>query len=171
MDIREYTQASLRQVSIAPSRLVIIMADRAIFGAGHRCHSARCESVAYAWAKTNTELKSLLKTALFNVGRDERPNIEKSKRSRQDTIEYNIRYGRPSASVEEVQEAARLAQLHDRITGFPSGYQTEVGERGIRLVRISIRPTKPYSHLAQSGGEKQRVSIGASSLFYSSIPS
>lgn len=58
-----------------------------------------------------------LQTALFN-----------------DTIEYNIRYGHPTATIEEVQNAARMAQLHDRILGFPQGYATEVGERGIRLV-------------------------------------
>ncbi len=66
-----------------------------------------------------------------------------------DNIEYNIRYGRPTASEEEVFEAARAAQIHDRIMGFPDGkfcnsfyslgYSTQVGERGLRL----------------SGGEKQ----------------
>lgn len=60
-----------------------------------------------------------------------------------DSIYYNIAYAKPSASTEEVHQAARLAQIHDRIVTFPDGYETKVGERGIRL----------------SGGEKQRVSI------------
>jgi ATP-binding cassette subfamily B protein len=60
-----------------------------------------------------------------------------------DTIGANIRYGRPSASLEEIQEAARAAYIHDRIMEFPDGYDTIVGERGYRL----------------SGGEKQRLAI------------
>jgi ATP-binding cassette subfamily B protein len=60
-----------------------------------------------------------------------------------DTILANIRYGRPSASQEEVEEAARAAYIHDRIVGFSDGYDTVVGERGYRL----------------SGGEKQRLAI------------
>jgi ATP-binding cassette, subfamily B, bacterial len=60
-----------------------------------------------------------------------------------DTILANIRYGRPSATLEEVQEAARAAYIHDRIMEFPEGYDTVVGERGYRL----------------SGGEKQRLAI------------
>ena len=60
-----------------------------------------------------------------------------------DTILANIRYGRPSASQEEVEEAARAAYIHDRITEFADGYDTIVGERGYRL----------------SGGEKQRLAI------------
>ena len=60
-----------------------------------------------------------------------------------DTIFYNIAYGRPEASREEVEEAARLAQLHDFIARLPDGYATQVGERGLKL----------------SGGEKQRVAI------------
>ncbi|MGE0724579.1 MAG: ABC transporter ATP-binding protein/permease [Alphaproteobacteria bacterium] len=60
-----------------------------------------------------------------------------------DTILYNIAYGRPEASPAEVEEAARLAQLHDFIMGLPDGYRTQVGERGLKL----------------SGGEKQRVAI------------
>jgi ATP-binding cassette, subfamily B, bacterial len=60
-----------------------------------------------------------------------------------DTILANIRYGRPSASLEEIQEAARAAYIHDRIMEFPDGYDTIVGERGYRL----------------SGGEKQRLAI------------
>lgn len=59
------------------------------------------------------------------------------------TILDNIRYGRPDASMEEVIEAARLAEIHDDIMAMPDGYATVVGERGIML----------------SGGQKQRVSI------------
>ena len=65
-----------------------------------------------------------------------------------DTILYNIRYGRPEASEEEVFEAARAAQLHDFISRLPDGYQTRVGERGLKL----------------SGGEKQRVAIARTLL-------
>jgi len=60
-----------------------------------------------------------------------------------DTILANIRYGRPGASMVEVEQAARAAYIHDRITEFPDGYDTIVGERGYRL----------------SGGEKQRLAI------------
>ena len=60
-----------------------------------------------------------------------------------DSILANIRYGRPSASLEEVEEAAQAAYIHDRIMSFPDGYDTVVGERGYRL----------------SGGEKQRLAI------------
>jgi ATP-binding cassette, subfamily B, bacterial len=60
-----------------------------------------------------------------------------------DSILANIRYGRPTASMAEVEEAARAAYIHDRIIEFPDGYGTIVGERGYRL----------------SGGEKQRLAI------------
>ena len=59
------------------------------------------------------------------------------------TILDNIRYGRPSATMEEVIEAAKMAEIHDDIMAMPDGYETIVGERGIML----------------SGGQKQRVSI------------
>jgi ATP-binding cassette subfamily B protein len=65
-----------------------------------------------------------------------------------DTIEYNIGYGRPGATHEEIVEAAKLAQIHDFIAGTPEGYATPVGERGLKL----------------SGGEKQRVAIARSIL-------
>jgi ATP-binding cassette, subfamily B, heavy metal transporter len=65
-----------------------------------------------------------------------------------DTIRYNIRYGRPSASDGEVEHAARLAAIHDFIRLLPSGYDTRVGERGLKL----------------SGGEKQRVAIARTIL-------
>ncbi len=65
-----------------------------------------------------------------------------------DTIAYNIRYGRPDASDEEVREAARMAQIHDFIEKLPKGYASEVGERGLKL----------------SGGEKQRVAIARTIL-------
>jgi len=65
-----------------------------------------------------------------------------------DTIEYNIRYGKPDASPAEVREAARLAQIHDFIMGLPQGYNSLVGERGLKL----------------SGGEKQRVAIARTIL-------
>jgi len=65
-----------------------------------------------------------------------------------DTIYYNIAYGRPSASPSEVEEAARHASIHDFVMGLPDGYQTSVGERGLKL----------------SGGEKQRVAIARTIL-------
>jgi len=65
-----------------------------------------------------------------------------------ETIAYNIRYGRPDASEEEVREAARMAQISDFIERQPKGYDTEVGERGLKL----------------SGGEKQRVAIARTIL-------
>jgi ABC-type transport system involved in Fe-S cluster assembly fused permease/ATPase subunit len=65
-----------------------------------------------------------------------------------DTIRYNIRYGRWEASDAEVEEAARLAQIDDFIRRSPTGYETEVGERGLKL----------------SGGEKQRVAIARTIL-------
>ena len=65
-----------------------------------------------------------------------------------DTIRYNIRYGRWAASDTEVEEAARLAQIDDFIRLSPKGYETEVGERGLKL----------------SGGEKQRVAIARTIL-------
>ncbi len=65
-----------------------------------------------------------------------------------DSIEYNIAYGRPGASREEIEHAARLAQIHDFIVSLPEGYGTPVGERGLKL----------------SGGEKQRVAIARAIL-------
>ena len=65
-----------------------------------------------------------------------------------DTIEYNIRYGKPDASQAEVREAARLAQIDDFIMALPQGYHALVGERGLKL----------------SGGEKQRVAIARTIL-------
>lgn len=60
-----------------------------------------------------------------------------------DTIKYNINYGNLEKKVEDVENAARMAELHESIVQWPKGYDTEVGERGLKL----------------SGGEKQRVSI------------
>lgn len=65
-----------------------------------------------------------------------------------DTIGYNIAYGNPSATIEEVQEAARAAQIDSFIKRLPEGYDTQVGERGLKL----------------SGGEKQRVAIARTLL-------
>jgi len=65
-----------------------------------------------------------------------------------DTIYYNIAYGRPSATTEEIEQAARLARIHDFIVTLPDGYKTMVGERGLKL----------------SGGEKQRVAIARTIL-------
>jgi len=65
-----------------------------------------------------------------------------------DTIRYNIAYGRPSATEAEIIEAARLAQVHDFVLRLPDGYETRVGERGLKL----------------SGGEKQRVAIARTIL-------
>ena len=65
-----------------------------------------------------------------------------------DTIGYNISYGKPGASQEEVEAAARTAHIHDFIMSLPDGYKTAVGERGLKL----------------SGGEKQRVAIARTLL-------
>ena len=65
-----------------------------------------------------------------------------------DTIEYNIAYGRPGASHAEVEAAARAAHIHEFIAATPAGYATTVGERGLKL----------------SGGEKQRVAIARTLL-------
>jgi ABC-type transport system involved in Fe-S cluster assembly fused permease/ATPase subunit len=65
-----------------------------------------------------------------------------------DTIAYNIRYGRIDATDAEVEEAARLARIHDFVVSLPEGYATRVGERGLKL----------------SGGEKQRVAIARTIL-------
>jgi ABC-type transport system involved in Fe-S cluster assembly fused permease/ATPase subunit len=65
-----------------------------------------------------------------------------------DTIFYNIAYGRPGATRAEVEEAARLARIHDFVASLPDGYATMVGERGLKL----------------SGGEKQRVAIARTIL-------
>jgi len=65
-----------------------------------------------------------------------------------DTLYYNLSYARPEASREEIAAAAQMAQLHDFIVALPAGYDTVVGERGLKL----------------SGGEKQRVAIARAIL-------
>ncbi|WP_437436489.1 ABCB family ABC transporter ATP-binding protein/permease [Ruegeria arenilitoris] len=65
-----------------------------------------------------------------------------------DTIRYNIAYGREGASQSEIEAAAKAAQIHEFITSLPEGYETKVGERGLKL----------------SGGEKQRVGIARTLL-------
>jgi ABC-type transport system involved in Fe-S cluster assembly fused permease/ATPase subunit len=65
-----------------------------------------------------------------------------------DTVRYNIRYGRPDATDEEVEQAARMAQIHGFVMKLPKQYEALVGERGLKL----------------SGGEKQRVSIARTIL-------
>jgi len=65
-----------------------------------------------------------------------------------DTVYYNIAYGRPDATPKDVEEAAKLARIHDFIMSMPDGYNTVVGERGLKL----------------SGGEKQRVAIARTIL-------
>ncbi len=70
-----------------------------------------------------------------------------------DTVGYNIGYGRPAAGPDEVVAAARLARIHDFVEGLPDGYETRVGERGLKL----------------SGGEKQRVAIARTLLKQPSI--
>ncbi|MFM7533098.1 MAG: ATP-binding cassette domain-containing protein, partial [Rubrivivax sp.] len=65
-----------------------------------------------------------------------------------DTVAYNIGYGRAGASQEEIEAAARAAHIHDFIAATPAGYGTRVGERGLKL----------------SGGEKQRVAIARTLL-------
>ena len=70
-----------------------------------------------------------------------------------DIIQYNIRYGRVTATDDEVERAAEYADMHDRILSFPQQYSTVVGERGLKL----------------SGGEKQRVAIARTILKNPSI--
>ena len=65
-----------------------------------------------------------------------------------DTVAYNIAYGRPGASQAEIEAAARSAHIHAFISATPKGYATMVGERGLKL----------------SGGEKQRVAIARTLL-------
>jgi ATP-binding cassette, subfamily B, heavy metal transporter len=65
-----------------------------------------------------------------------------------DTIEYNVAYGHPGATHDEIVQAATLAQIHDFVSRLPEGYATPVGERGLKL----------------SGGEKQRVAIARAIL-------
>ena len=65
-----------------------------------------------------------------------------------DSIYYNIAYAKPDASTEEIHHAAQMAHIHDFILSLPHGYETVVGERGLKL----------------SGGEKQRVAIARAIL-------
>jgi ATP-binding cassette subfamily B (MDR/TAP) protein 6 len=65
-----------------------------------------------------------------------------------DTVRYNVRYGRQTATDDEVVTASKAAEIHDKIMTFEKGYDTLVGERGLRL----------------SGGEKQRVAIARTIL-------
>ncbi|MES1150884.1 MAG: ABC transporter ATP-binding protein/permease [Dongia sp.] len=65
-----------------------------------------------------------------------------------DTVEYNVAYGRPGAARAEIENAAHLAHIHDFVAGLPDAYATKVGERGLKL----------------SGGEKQRVAIARTIL-------
>jgi len=65
-----------------------------------------------------------------------------------DTVFYNVKYGNINATDDQVYEAAKMADIHDTILKFPEGYETQVGERGLKL----------------SGGEKQRISIGRAIL-------
>lgn len=70
-----------------------------------------------------------------------------------DTIGYNILYGRPGATQKDIEEVARQSQIHDFIASLPEGYNTRVGERGLKL----------------SGGEKQRVAIARTLLKHPKI--
>ncbi|KHN54019.1 SmdA family multidrug ABC transporter permease/ATP-binding protein [Pectobacterium fontis] len=70
-----------------------------------------------------------------------------------DTVAQNIALGRPNATQEEIEQAARLASVHDDILRLPQGYQTEVGERGVML----------------SGGQKQRIAIARALLLEAEI--
>jgi ATP-binding cassette subfamily B protein len=70
-----------------------------------------------------------------------------------DTIGYNIAYGKPGATQLEIEAAANSAQIHDFVASLPEGYQSAVGERGLKL----------------SGGEKQRVAIARTLLKHPSL--
>ncbi|MGH8655561.1 MAG: ABCB family ABC transporter ATP-binding protein/permease [Gammaproteobacteria bacterium] len=70
-----------------------------------------------------------------------------------DTLYYNIAYGRPDATKDEVEQAAKLARIHEFVLGLPDGYKAMVGERGLKL----------------SGGEKQRVAIARTILKHPAI--
>jgi ABC-type transport system involved in Fe-S cluster assembly fused permease/ATPase subunit len=76
------------------------------------------------------------------------PAIFKIKIKKYILFRYNIRYARPDATDAEVESAATLADMHSKIVTFPDGYETRVGERGLKL----------------SGGEKQRVAIARTLL-------
>ena len=65
-----------------------------------------------------------------------------------DTVGYNIGYGKQGATLNQLEDAARMAEIHETIMQFPDGYDTIVGERGLKL----------------SGGEKQRVAIARTLL-------
>jgi ABC-type transport system involved in Fe-S cluster assembly fused permease/ATPase subunit len=71
-----------------------------------------------------------------------------------DSLMYNLLYARPGATEEEVFDACRAASIHVKILGFPEGYNTVVGERGLKL----------------SGGEKQRVSYCSSARLFNTRP-
>ncbi len=71
-----------------------------------------------------------------------------------DTVEYNVGYGQPGATRPQIENAAHLAHIHDFVAALPDGYQTKVGERGLKL----------------SGGEKQRVAIARTILKSPPIP-
>lgn len=85
-----------------------------------------------------TTLKILTGSLRNQIGLVQQDNILFS-----DTVKENILLGRPTATDEEVVEAAKMANAHDFIMNLPQGYDTEVGERGVKL----------------SGGQKQRLSI------------
>jgi subfamily B ATP-binding cassette protein MsbA len=70
-----------------------------------------------------------------------------------DTVRYNISYGRPDATREEIEDAARTALAHDFITDLPQGYETIIGERGVFL----------------SGGQRQRLAIARAILVDASV--
>jgi ABC-type phosphate transport system ATPase subunit len=93
-------------------------------------------------------LEWCLKTAFFST-RAYPTTLGKSvPRHIESDIKVWSSYGKFGAPVEEIENAAKLAQMHERIMSFPDGYETKVGERGVRL----------------SGGEKQRVAIARTLL-------
>ncbi|KAJ3088515.1 Homocysteine S-methyltransferase 1 [Quaeritorhiza haematococci] len=110
-----------------------------------RLHDPQCGQISIDDQNIKSVQQKSLRTAIGIVPQDTILFNE--------SIAYNIGYSRPAASRKEIMAAARMAQIHDKIMNFPDGYDTKVGERGMRL----------------SGGEKQRIAIARAVLKNPSI--